>query len=121
MGSCKSCVTDTEREIKTEKSRPSVKVLIDNHRSFQDKRLNTHVAKFNVKNKSLVIAYENLNTSYNDCCRNMEGDTQRIDKIKNFINLGKIDHVLDNQLSVLQSELTEVKKVKRTLNTRTRH
>ncbi|VVC25799.1 Hypothetical protein CINCED_3A024559 [Cinara cedri] len=86
MGFFKSCVTDPEREFEklTEKSRPSVKSLIDKHRLFQNKLMDAKVADFNVKKKSFAIACENLNTSY-DCCRNMEGDTQRVDKVENFV------------------------------------
>ncbi|VVC35068.1 Hypothetical protein CINCED_3A000032 [Cinara cedri] len=83
MASFKSCVTDTEREI--ENSRPSVKALIEKHKSFQNQIMNAKETNFDVKNKSFANACENLNTSYNDCCRNMEGDTQRVDKVENVV------------------------------------
>lgn len=79
-------VTDSaETENPTAESRPSVKALVSKYRSFQDKLINAKLTDFNVKKKSFATACENLNTSYNDCCMNMEGDMKRIDKVENFV------------------------------------
>lgn len=99
ISSYKSC-TDAEAdaipariEKSTAENRPSVKVLIDKHRSFQDKLARTGLT--DLKKKSYVTDCENLNVSYDGFCRNMEGDTKRVDKVENFVSY---IHVLRNKI-----------------------
>lgn len=88
LTSYKSCNTVHEREINKPPAEKHSKVrsLIDKHRSFQEKVLNTKVNDFNTKKKSFDNACENLCISYNDCIK-MEGDTKQLDNVNNFVRL----------------------------------
>lgn len=97
LSSYKSCMdaeaviaVPVEIEKPSAENRPSVKVLIDKHRSFQEKLINAGLA--NLKKKSFVTDCENSNISYDDFCRNMEGDTKRIDKVENFVSYIRVLH-----------------------------
>lgn len=87
QGSYKSCnVHEQEIQRKPSVRRPTVKALIDKHRSFQDKLLNAKVNDFNTKKKLFVNACQNLCASYNDCIQ-MDGDSKQVENVENFVRL----------------------------------
>lgn len=84
--SCNTDTEDTESRKSTEKYYPvgSVKALIDKHNSFQDKIFNAKVTNFDIKKRSFANACKDLSESYKDCM-NMDGDSERMDNVKNFV------------------------------------
>lgn len=91
IASYKSCNVEVADANRTEigkpvvDNRPSVKALVEKHRLIQDKLCNAKIANLNVNKKSLITACNNLKTSYSECCKNMEGDMGRMDKVENFV------------------------------------
>lgn len=64
----------------------TVKALIKKHTSFQENLINSKITNFNIKKKSFANACEKLNKAYNDCI-NMEGDSNRVDNVEEFVRI----------------------------------
>lgn len=90
LSSYKTCNTDTAEDTanieKSTEKVSSVKALIDKHKSFQDKLLNAKVTNFDIKKRSFANACKDLSQTYKDCV-NMDGDSERMDNVKNFVRL----------------------------------
>ncbi|XP_060856020.1 uncharacterized protein LOC132933759 [Metopolophium dirhodum] len=88
--------------------RPTVKALIDKHRSFQDKLLNAKVNDFNTKKKSFANACQNLCASYNDCIK-MDGDSKQVENVENFVK-NHVFEVLNAEILVNNQKPLEIEK-----------
>lgn len=84
MDSYKSCIAYHDLEV-LGAERPSVKLLIEKHKSFQEKLITIKTMDSDVKKKSIVVAGETLKKSYKYCVQHVAGDVKSTEDIEDYV------------------------------------